>query len=87
MQVVHCTKYLPAAGRRSTMYEVDSEAYLRQAGETHYVVLRDSCGFRISLLHSSIGVRRSILKRSENQEARTEIYAAPYWQEFPRSRI
>jgi hypothetical protein len=31
-----------------------------------------------SILHSPIGVRYSILKRSEKQEARTEINAAPY---------
>jgi hypothetical protein len=29
MQAVHCTKYLPAAGRPSTMYQVASEASLR----------------------------------------------------------
>jgi len=64
----------------STKYEVDSEAKIENQETCLTTGRLDSFAlcyeihmvYEFPLLHSSISVRRSILKRSEKQEARTE---------------
>ena len=73
----------PAFGRQAR--SLRSTIWVRTRIPTLYLVLGTVLEF--PLLHSSISVRYSILKRSEKQDARTEINAAPYYQGFTKGRI